>query len=39
MLYRRTGLKCLAFNKLTYKTGVLVHDYHAEVMARRGFIQ
>ncbi|ORY98727.1 adenosine deaminase/editase [Syncephalastrum racemosum] len=34
-----TGLKCLAFNKLIYKTGVLVHDNHAEVMARRGFIQ
>ncbi|KAI9313166.1 adenosine deaminase/editase [Dichotomocladium elegans] len=32
-----TGLKCLPFNKLD--KGQLVHDCHAEVIARRGFIR
>ncbi|KAG0185278.1 hypothetical protein DFQ28_009618 [Apophysomyces sp. BC1034] len=33
-----TGLKCLPYSKLC-KTGELVNDSHAEVIARRGFIK
>ncbi|KAI9016527.1 adenosine deaminase/editase [Phycomyces nitens] len=33
-----TGLKCLPYSKLC-KTGELVNDNHAEVIARRGFIK
>ncbi|KAI8887402.1 hypothetical protein K501DRAFT_330629 [Backusella circina FSU 941] len=34
----RTGLKCLPCSKLC-KSGQVVHDCHAEVIARRGFIK
>lgn len=33
-----TGLKCLPFSKLC-KTGDILHDSHAEVIARRGFMK
>ncbi|KAI8096175.1 adenosine deaminase/editase [Halteromyces radiatus] len=33
-----TGLKCLPFSRLDQE-GQLVHDAHAEVLARRGFIK
>ncbi|RCH87863.1 tRNA-specific adenosine deaminase 1 [Rhizopus azygosporus] len=33
-----TGLKCLPFSKLS-KAGDTLHDSHAEVIARRGFIK
>ncbi|KAI8336164.1 adenosine deaminase/editase [Chlamydoabsidia padenii] len=33
-----TGQKCLPFSQLT-KDGQLIHDSHAEVLARRGFIK
>ncbi|CAO3598428.1 unnamed protein product [Absidia cylindrospora] len=33
-----TGLKCLPFSQLS-QDGQLVHDSHAEVLARRGFIK
>lgn len=34
----RTGLKCLPFSKIC-KTGDVLNDSHAEIIARRGFIK
>lgn len=34
----RTGLKCLPFSKLC-KTGDVLNDGHAEIIARRGFVK
>lgn len=33
-----TGTKCLSFSKLD-AAGRLIHDSHAEVLARRGFLR
>lgn len=33
----RTGMKCLPANKMSQANGVILHDWHAEILALRAF--
>lgn len=34
---KRTGMKCLPHNKISQANGIVVHDWHAEILAIRSF--